>query len=119
MSFTAAEYKSTVKDRASFGANFRRFRYNNTELGLMPNCDHLGNTERPGLGDVEYVNTYRVWVGQFEVSENSLPTDAFMEGAEWEMSEDQGSSWIKMTVMEPPKRQPQWYEMLMTPALLT
>lgn len=117
--FTAADYKDSVQARIEMGGNFRKFRYNNIELGLMPNADHLGMTQRPGTSDVEYVDSYRVWVGQFEVDERSLPEDAFTPGAEWEMSENNGATWRTMAVVEPPKRQPQWYEMIMTPALIS
>ncbi|EKU98102.1 hypothetical protein Lepto7375DRAFT_7363 [Leptolyngbya sp. PCC 7375] len=109
--FTAAEYKSTVQERVNFGGNFRHFRYNSTELSLMPNADSLGQGNRD-LQEAQglFFEQWRAWLGVFEQTENSLPADAFKLGANWEISEDDGASWFGAFILKPPIRQPQWYE---------
>ncbi|ESA35937.1 hypothetical protein N836_09465 [Leptolyngbya sp. Heron Island J] len=109
--FTAAEYKSTVQDRISFGGNFRKFRYAGTELSLMPNADSLGSGSRD-LQEAQglFFEQWRVWLGVFEKTEHSLPDAAFKLGANWEISEDDGASWFGAFILKPPIRQPQWYE---------
>lgn len=111
--FTAADYKSSVQDRISLGGNFRRMRYDGTELGLMPNMDSLGMGDRKR--DTEAVaglffEQWRVWLGVFEQTALSLPAEAFKLGASWEISEDNGASWFDAFILRPPIRQPQWYE---------
>ncbi|MEM9806617.1 MAG: hypothetical protein AAF959_15190 [Cyanobacteria bacterium P01_D01_bin.56] len=113
MVFTAAEYKQCVQDRINFGGNFRRMRYNSTELQLMPNMDSLGMGDRKR--DTEAISglffeQWRVWLGVFEQTALSLPAAAFQIGANWEISEDNGVSWFGAFILRPPVRQPQWYE---------
>ena len=111
MPLTAARYKSTVRSRVRLGANFRKMRYQGTELSLMPNMNSLGEGER----DRQEVNglffeQWRAWLGVFEQIENSLPAEAFKLGANWEMSEGNGATWFGAFILKPPIRQPQWYE---------
>lgn len=111
MPLTASKYKYTVKRRVQLGANFRRFRYNSTELSLMPNADSLGQGNRD-LQEAQglFFEQWRVWLGAFKQTENSLPDAAFKLGANWEISEDDGASWFGAFIVKPPIRQPQWYE---------
>lgn len=111
--FTAADYKHTVQDRISFGGNFRKFRYDGTELSLMPSMDSLGMGDRKR--DTETISglffeQWRVWLGVFEQTERNLPAEAFRLGATWEMSEDNGQNWFSVFILRPPVRQPQWHE---------
>ena len=111
MPLTAARYKSTVRSRIRAGGNFRKMRYQGAELSLMPNMNSLGEGRRDrqevtGL----FFEQWRVWVGVFEQTENSLPAEAFKLGANWEISEDNGATWFGAFILKPPIRQPQWYE---------
>ena len=111
MPLTADLYKNTVQSRVNLGANFRRMRYNGTDLTLKPNMDSLGegsrsNQEAQGL----FFEQWRVWLGVFEKTEHNLPDAAFKIGANWEMSEDDGASWFGVFIIKPAIRQPQWHE---------
>lgn len=77
----------------------------------MPNADSLGQGNRD-LQEAQglFFEQWRVWLGAFKQTENSLPDAAFKLGANWEISEDDGASWFGAFIVKPPIRQPQWYE---------
>ncbi|NEZ64616.1 hypothetical protein D0962_17785 [Leptolyngbyaceae cyanobacterium CCMR0082] len=113
-------YKRTVQSRIRLNANFRRLRFNDTELGLMPNIDDQGMTQQPGTEDVQYHHTYKAYIGEFAVKEDNILEAAFTEGAEWEVLNDRktGTEWTTWVVAQPVKETGLWREVIFTPALI-
>lgn len=112
------EYKNEVESFAALGELTRKVRYGDTELAINPFFQHKGMTRQPGVGDVEYYETWKLFVGKFVLKEQGIPKTAFNAGEEWEYSEDDGASWEKLVVLQPSKNTPRWYEVILTPALL-
>ena len=77
-------YKDGVKTLIECGQSFRTVSSQGVTLSLNPCVKDQGMTQQPGNGDVEYCQTYLVYVGRFAIQEDSIPSAAFEVGAAWE-----------------------------------
>lgn len=114
-------YKDSVRTLNQEGVIFRRLKYGSIELKLKPWVQDLGQIERPGLTDVEYCHGYRVYIGQFAILEQRIPSAAFEEGAEWSVLNTRKVSegWKTWVVLQPTKESGLWNEVVFTPSLIT
>lgn len=86
-------------------------RYGTTKLKLNPKAESLGegNRARQEVGGL-FFEQYAVSIGRFAQKEQRLPDAAFQIGAAWELSKDDGKTWLSVSLLKLPKENAMWYE---------
>ena len=111
-------YKYTVQRRIQLGANFRELRYNGRKLKLMPNIKPNGQRKQASAGGEPagtFLETYQLWLGNFEIAESALPSECIEVGAVWEMKEQthfrsDAEGWSKVFVLTQPIQEMLWWK---------
>lgn len=111
-------YKDMLGCMISEGANTRKVRYNTTVLSLNPKIDPLGErTSERGVGAPlgRFFETYRFYLGKFEIAEQRLPKACVGVGATWQWQEanlfsDDTTQWQDLFILRQPKAEVLWYE---------
>ena len=111
-------YKDSMRDLVNYDQNFRTVSSQGVTLSINPCVKDQGMTQQPGNGDVQYCQTYLVYVGRFAIEEDSIPAAAFEVGAEWEMTNRSGEN-IAYSVLQPVKETGLWNDVILTPSLIS
>lgn len=111
-------YKDAVKDLIEYGQSFRTVSSQGVTLSLNPCVKDQGMTQQPGNGDVQYCQTYLVYVGRFAIEEDAIPPAAFEVGAEWQMTNRAGDT-INYSVLQPVKEAGLYNEVILIPSLIS